>query len=41
MIICPKKDDWSELEDLASEFDVDFMPEEAETLEPDPPVEFE
>jgi antitoxin VapB len=41
LIIRPKKDDWSELEDLASEFDGDFMLRDAEMLEADPPVKFE
>ena len=33
LIIRPQKDDWSELEDLAAEFDGDFMPEGIEALE--------
>lgn len=41
LVIRPKKDDWSELEDLATEFDGDFMPEAIETLEADESVTFE
>jgi antitoxin VapB len=41
LVIRPQKDDWSELEDLAAEFDCDFMQQEAEPLEADPPVRFE
>ena len=41
LVIRPKKDDWSELEDLASEFDSDFMSHGAERLEADSPVQFE
>jgi antitoxin VapB len=41
LIIRPKKDDWSELEDLASEFDGDFMLHETKTLEADESVRFE
>ena len=41
LIIRPKKDDWSELEDLAAAFERDFMREEVQPLTPDPPVKFE
>ena len=41
LIIRPSKNDWSELEDLASEFGGDFMLQEAETLEADESVQFE
>lgn len=41
LVIRPKKDDWSELEDLASEFGADFMLRETEPLEADDPVKFE
>lgn len=41
LVIRPKKDDWSELEDLASEFGADFMLRETELLEADDPVKFE
>ena len=41
LIIRPKKDDWSELEDLAAEFDSDFMAEGTEGLEADEPASFE
>lgn len=41
LIIRPQKDDWSELEDLAAEFDHDFMAQESTDLEADPPVRFE
>lgn len=41
LVIRPKKDDWSELEDLASEFSSDFMSEGVEALEADKSVKFE
>ena len=41
LIIRPQKDDWSELEDLAAEFDRDFMREDVPSLIPDPSVKFE
>ena len=41
LVIRPKKDDWSELEDLASEFDPDFMADDGEDLIADKPVHFE
>ena len=41
LVIRPKKDDWSELEDLASEFDPDFMAGADEDLIADKPVHFE
>lgn len=41
LIIRPQKDDWSELEDLASEFDPDFMAGANEDLTADKPVRFE
>lgn len=41
LVIRPKKDDWSELEDLASEFDCDFMPHGSERLKADNAVQFE
>jgi antitoxin VapB len=41
LIIRPKKDDWSELEDLAAEFGGDFTLQEVEALEADAPVRFE
>lgn len=41
LVIRPKKDDWSELEDLASEFDSDFMLHESESLAADDAVRFE
>ncbi|MFP4166040.1 MAG: antitoxin [Opitutales bacterium] len=41
LVIRPKKDDWSELEDLASEFDDDFMRHEVRDFEADDAVRFE
>ncbi|NBB78171.1 MAG: AbrB/MazE/SpoVT family DNA-binding domain-containing protein [Verrucomicrobia bacterium] len=41
LVIRPKKDDWSELEDLASEFDDDFMRHEVRDLHADDAVRFE
>jgi len=41
LVIRPKKDDWSELEDIASEFDSDFMLDGAESLNADEAAKFE
>lgn len=41
LIIRPKKDDWSEVEDLAAEFDSDFMAGGTEDPEADESVNFE
>ena len=41
LVIRPQKDDWSELEDLAAEFDSDFMAHDIVPLEADKAVQFE
>jgi antitoxin VapB len=41
LVIRPKKDDWSELEDLAAEFESDFMVDGTGRLVPDDAVRFE
>ena len=41
LVIRPKKDDWSELEDLATEFGSDFMADGTAPLEADDGVQFE